>query len=269
MEKLLRLFLSFLLFVFFSCQSKEEKIEQATDYGFSFYQGKPQHMNAFAYAIELDSTNAANWRELSVTYLKRGIPSDWKKYYDKAVLYDAEEWQPWRGYLYLWFYRDYEKAIADFNASDTLTPDFIDAPQGQSVDYWRGVAYLGLEDYKNAIYYFNKNIEAETLQAGEEWVDQKAFLFRGISYYELEDYEQALINFDKVIHYSKDKTADAHYYKALTLQKIGNISAARVHADNALKAFNEGYYNERPYVEEMRQLYIQDLMILTDSLKEK
>jgi tetratricopeptide (TPR) repeat protein len=267
MEKLLRLFLSVFLILFFSCQSKEEKIKEATDYGFSFYQGQPQHMNAFAYAIELDSTNATNWRELSVTYLKRGIPSEWKKYYDKAVYHDAEEWQPWRGYLYLWFYRDYEKAIADFNASDTLTPDFIDAPQGQSVDYWRGVAYLGLEDYNNSIRYFDKHIEAETLQAGEEWVDQKAFLFRGISYYELKEYEQALINFDKVIKYSKDKTADANYYKALTLQKTGDIPAAMTHAEKALNAFNKGYYNQRPYVEEMRQIYIQELMALKDLLK--
>ncbi|MFT5892246.1 MAG: tetratricopeptide (TPR) repeat protein, partial [Dokdonia sp.] len=173
------------------------------------------------------------------------------------------------GYLYLWFYRDYKKAIADFNASDTLTPDFIDAPQGQSVDYWRGVAYLGLEDYKNSIHSLDKHIEAETLQAGEEWVDQKAFLFRGISYYELKEYEQALINFDKVIKYSKDKTADANYYKALTLQKTGSITTAITHADRALNAFNEGYYNERPYVEEMRQIYIQDLILLKNSLKEK
>ena len=58
------------------CQkTTEEKVEEASEFGFHFYQGSPQHMNAFAYAIELDSTNAENWRELSVTYLKRGIPT--------------------------------------------------------------------------------------------------------------------------------------------------------------------------------------------------
>jgi len=268
MEKLLKLSLSLALILGLtsSCKTKEEKAADAAEFGFHFYQGKPQHMNAFAYAIELDSTNASNWRELSVTYLKRGIPHEWKSYYEKAVLNDSVTWQPWRGYLYLWFYRDYEKAIEDFNASDTLTPDFIDAPQGKSVDYWRGVAYLGLKNYKKSIIYFNKNIQQETKNGSEEWVDHKAFLFRGISYYELQDYEQAILNFDKVIKYSKDRTADANYYKALTLKKMNKDTLAKISAKKALDDFNSGYANKRPYVEEMKQIYREDITSLIKSL---
>lgn len=79
MEKSLKLFLSISLILFLcSCQTKDEKVQDAYDIGFRYYQGSKSHMNAFAYALELDSTKAETYRELSVTYLKRGIPHNWK-----------------------------------------------------------------------------------------------------------------------------------------------------------------------------------------------
>ena len=263
MEKLLKLYLSLLLaFIFFGCQTNKEKAAEASEFGFHFYQGDPRHMNAFAYAVELDSTNAENWRELSVTYLKRGIPHEWKKYYDKAVEYDARIWQPWRGYLYLWFYRDYKKAIADFDASDILTPNFIDAPQGHSVDYWRGIAYLGLKNYEKSNWYFEKHIKKETEDFGEDYVDLTAFLYNGISYFEAENYEEALVNFDKQLKHSRNLSADAKYYKAQIFKAKNNIVEAKVMIDSAIEDFNSGYYNNRPYVETLRQIYFEDLEIL-------
>ncbi len=61
---------------------------------------------------------------------------------DQAVACDSSRWIGWRGYLYPYFYRDNKKAIADFDTTNHLTPDFIYAPQGHSVDYWGGHAYL-------------------------------------------------------------------------------------------------------------------------------
>ncbi len=267
MVRLLKYFLNiFLAVIILGCATKEEKVKDASNFGFHFYQGKPQHMNAFAYAIELDSTNATNWRELSVTYLKRGLPHQWKPYYDKAVAHDAETWQPWRGYLYLWFYRDYEKAIADFNASDTLTPGFIDAPQGHSVDFWRGIAYLGLKDYENSIAYFDKHILKETEDAGEEWVELQAFLYRGIAHFENNELEKSLIDFNKLIHYAQNETADGYYYKAQVLKAFDSLPQARENIEIAIEKFKKGYFNNRPYVETLRQIYIEDLTAFKDEL---
>jgi len=260
MEKSLKLYLSILLVsILIGCQTNQEKAEKASKYGFLFYQGNPQHMNAFAYAVELDSTNAENWRELSVTYLKRGIPHEWKKYYDKAVEYDAKTWQPWRGYLYLWFYRDYKKAIVDFDASDTLTPNFIDAPQGHSVDYWRGIAYLGLKNYEKSNWYFEKHIKKETEDFGEDYVDLTAFLYNGIAYFEAENFEDALVNFDKQLKHGRNLSADAKYYKAQILKAENRIVESKAMIDSAIEDFNSGYYNHRPYVETLKQIYPEDL----------
>lgn len=267
MEKLLKYCLStLLLFLIVSCNTKEEKVEEAYRYGFSYYQGTPPHMNAFTYALELDPDKAETWRELSVTYLKRGIPHIWKDYYDEAVRRDSVIWQPWRGYLYLWFYRDYQKAIADFNASDTLTPNFIDAPQGHSVDYWRGIAYLGLKDYQNSLLYFDKYIETEIEESGEDWVEVTTFLYKGIAHYENNEPEKALAVLEKCIQYNSNKTADGKYYKALCLKDLGSIEDAIKVLEDAISDYKIGYYNERPYVEDIRQIYLEDLEILQQEL---
>ena len=268
-----KLFLSIIAFVvLLSCKTEPKKtnaelLEEVYEYGFLHYQGSPRHMNAFAYALELDSTKAETYRELSVTYLKRGIPHNWKDWYDGAVKYDPKTWQPWRGYLYLWFYRDYEKAIADFNASDTLT-EHIDYPQGHSVNFWRGIAYLGLKDYENSISYWDKHIQKETEDSGEDWVELEAFLYRGIAYHESGDNKKAMENFEKVTHYFK-QSADAKYYQALILKDERNKKKALSLIEDALSDFEKGFYNNRPYVETLRQIYLEDLLELKESILQR
>ncbi len=227
-------------------------------------QGTPKSMTMLDSILKLDPTNAAAWREISIPYLKRGMPLQWKPLIDKAVKLDASIWQPMRGYLYLWFYRDYKNAIADFNASDTLTP-YIDYLQGHSVDFWRGVAYLGLNDYKNSIAYWDKHIIKETEDSGEDWVELEAFLYRGIAYYESGDQEKALEDFDKAITYFK-QTADAKYYKAKILYAAGNTNKALSLTEEAIDDFKKEFYNNRPYVETLRQIYLSDLEALQSEI---
>lgn len=229
-------------------------------------QGTSKSMTMLDSILKLDPTNAAAWREISIPYLKRGMPLEWKPLIDKAVEYNAETWQPMRGYLYLYFYRDYKKAIADFDASDTLT-EYIDYPQGHSVDFWRGIAYLGQKDYQNSIAYWNKHITKETEDSGEDWVELEAFLYRGIAYYESGNSEKALENFDKVIAYFK-QSADAKYYKALILKEIGKTDEAISLVNDAIVDFKAEFYNNRDYVEALRQIYLSDLEELKIALSQ-
>lgn len=273
MEKLLKYCLSFLLLISLSCKnenlnegsSEDSKLiakdiwdTENSKHGFNgSFQGTPKAMTLLDNIIALDSTNADALREISVPFLKRGMPLEWKPKFDKAVEHDPATWVPWRGYLYLWFYRDYEKAIADFNASDSLTP-YLDYPQGHSVDFWRGIAYLGAKDYENSIVYWDKHITRETEDSGEDWVELEAFLYRGIAYYESDNIEKANENFDKVIQYFTN-SADAKYYKAQLLRSEGDKKAALNMIEDAIVDFNNGYYNNRAYVETLRQIYLEDL----------
>tara|TARA_R100001015_G_C4614906_1_gene170831 strand:+ start:654 stop:1439 length:786 start_codon:yes stop_codon:yes gene_type:complete len=231
----------------------EERFKDATFY----MQGSVAFQNGIAEAVSIDPTFEPGVYELSVADLKRGLPNEWLPQYNKAVVLNPEQRIPWRGYLYLWFYRDYEKAIADFNSSDTITP-YLDYPQGHSVDYWRGIAYLGAKDYDNSVAYWDKHITKETEDSGEDWVELEAFLYRGIAYYESDNKEKANENFDKVIQYFTN-SADAKYYKAKLLLNEGHKKAALNMIEDAIVDFNNGYYNNRAYVETLRQIYLLDL----------
>lgn len=275
MEKSLKLYLSLLcLFVVFSCKKenhlnateKRALAKETYNKAIQFRQGSTPFQNGIAEAVTIDSTYEQAVYELSVAHLKRGMPHEWLPQYNKAVKLDPATRIPWRGYLYLWFYRDYKRAIADFDASDILTPDFIDAPQGHSVDYWRGIAYLGLNNYEKSNWYFEKHIAKETEEFGEDYVDVTAFLYNGISYFEAENYEKANANFSKQLEYSRNLSADAKYYKAQILKAQNKKEEALKTINDAILDYENGYNNKRAYVETLRQLYYEDLLNLKDSI---
>jgi len=273
MEQLLKYCLSaILLFCLFSCEERAEDLTPAErrtlsqkifNEGSFLPQGSPESMSRIERAIAADSTNCDAVRELSVAMLKRGLIDDWKPTFDRAIACNPKIWTPWRGYLYLQFYRDYDKAIADFDASDTLTPDFIDAPQGQSVDYWRGIAYLGKKNYIKSIEYFSKYIDATTRETGEDWAEPTAFLYKAIANFESGNLEESELAIDKFLFYNKDKTAEGHYYKARIALKNDDCTTAKTRLDLAYINYKEDNLFRHPYTEVLRQLYIQDL----DALK--
>ncbi|CAI8281016.1 MAG: Uncharacterised protein [Bacteroidetes bacterium MED-G17] len=271
MEKSLNLLLSFLFI--FSCaepqMNKIEKIELAkmkwkvmenqTKHDGHQTQGSSHIMNLLEDIIALDPNHCDALRERSVPYLKRGIPHIWKEYMDQAVTCDSSRWIGWRGHHYLYFYRDYRKAIADFNATDRLTPNFIDAPRGHSVDYWRGHAYLGLKDFKNTIYYYLKHIEKVTIDFGEEWVEPNAFLNLGVAYLESNQYDNATEQLKKALKYFNNQSADTKYYWAILEESLGNNKKALIWIDQAIDDFLAGHYQKKNYNEEIGQIYLEEL----------
>lgn len=275
MERSQKYFLKLVLLVFMiacnSTKTKEEKeaiskkiMRSSVVHNF---QGLPKSMTAIEKAIKLDPKNADAWRELSVPYLKRGMPTQWKPLFDKAVALNPKEWQGWRGYLYLYFYRNYKNAIIDFDATDALTPNFDDHPQGQSVNYMRGVAYLGLKDYTKSKMYFDTYIRDQTKTYGEDYADVTAFLYRGIIAYTKQDITTAKQDFFKVLKYSANHYADAHYYIAKCFLEEGNKDKSNFHIQEAVKDFNAGYFHTRDYIEVLHQIYIQDLNEVINQLE--
>ena len=187
---------------------------------------------------------------------------------DQAVTCDSSRWIGWRGYLYLYFYRDYQKAIADFDATDSLTPSFIDAPQGHSVDYWRGHAYLGAKNYEKSIYYYQKHIAHVTQKFGEDWLEPDAFLNLATAYYENNALDSMPYYLDKALRYYQDKSADTKYYYALYHKSKGDTLKALTHLKNGVNDFYAGYFKRRPnYNEEIRQIYVEELIALEQKLK--
>ncbi|MAU14887.1 MAG: hypothetical protein CMH46_05030 [Muricauda sp.] len=239
----------------------EQVFKEALQYG----QGTPECMRLIEKATLIDTTYAEAIRELSVAYLKRGMPHKWKPLFDRAVYHDPKTWLMARGVIYLKVYRDYNKAIEDLDAADKLTPDFVDYVAGHSIDFWKGMTYLGLNDYENCIAFYNKHINKETEETGEDWVEIEAFLYRGIAHYESGNALEARKNFEKILFYTQN-SADAKYYLSKILKDNGAIDSARTYINQAKEDYQAGYYNQRNYVEALRQIYWDDLVELEKSL---
>ena len=284
MERYSKCFLNTVLFLliiaFFSCEENEYNYYDAnfdqqekeyyserliTGRGW-YYQGTPSEQLVFDEARKLDPTNASAHRELGVPYLKRGFAAEFYEHYDNAIKHDALNWQGWRAYLYLYFYRDYDRAIADCDAMDILTPDFVDFPQATSVDYMRGVCYMQKENYNKALSYFDKHIEFEKRETGIEYMESIAFLQKAFCHYKMKDMDQAISSIDVGLSINPN-SADLNYWKALYLFE-SDPKQSMTYLEKSEELFSKGNYNKRPYVEEFNQIYRIDIEALGKKIGE-
>lgn len=260
-----------LFLVFFSCNQRADfyKKELTTieaklaathvmNGSHRYYQGSVPEQILLDKALELDPENADAWRERGIAYLKRGFAAEYFPYYKKAVEVDPLAWQGWRGYIYLYFYRDYERALADFNATDILTPDVVDYPQSTSVDFMRAICYLKLEENDKAIAYLDQHIEEELSTVELKYVDTKSFLFRGIAFHRNGQYEKAINNYKRALEHASENS-DLWYWLAKTNVAAGDFTAARAAIEKADSQFKKGYFNKRNYVAEFFQIYQPDI----------
>ncbi|MHA7057428.1 tetratricopeptide repeat protein [Aquimarina sp. M1] len=224
----------------------------------SYYQGSAEEQFLIQEAKHLDSTFSDIYREMGASRVKRGINTEAMKKYKKAVALDPESWQGYRGYLYLYFYRDYDNAIRDFDELDTLTPNFVDYPQSENIDFMRGVAYMMKKEYLKSQAYFEKFFEHESKSGDIAYVESRAFMYYGITYFETGDFDKALEKFDLGIKHNKN--ADLFYWKAKTLMKLkGSSLKIKAMLEKSKQLLAQGYNSRRPYVEEFYQTYIEDI----------
>ncbi|WP_420576762.1 tetratricopeptide repeat protein [Ekhidna sp.] len=263
-------FLSALIIAFTSCEQREwykKELSEELKKQYSpqvragrvySYQGSVPEQFQLKEAMMLDSTDADLWREFGTARVKRGILDEMYYYYNEAVKRKPEKWAGFRGYLYLYFYRDYERAIADFNLGDEANGQ-VDYSQGQSHDYMRGICYYGMKDYTTAINFLDRYINKVVEEEGESWVDVYAILYKGLSLLQLERFDEAIIEFDRVLKYYPN-LSDCFYHKARIYIARGQFDLALKELDIAEEYFKKGYFHQRPYVEVLEQIYLQDIV---------
>lgn len=263
----------FILLLLGSCQPKpalyEKEIAEADYPALSeqlmggrhfYYQGAVGHTLVMQEAMRYDPSSPIPHRELGAPTVKRGMAKDFYRHYQNAVTRDPVEWQGWRGYLYLYFYRDYERALADFQALDTLTPNFVDYPQATSVLFMSGICYLQMGQYEEAIRFFDLHIAEELKTVEESYIGTETFLFKGIARAKLEDWAGAKATFERGLRNAEGKSADLWFWLSQAAAELGDTTQAREALENALLQFDQGYYHDRPYVEEFYQTYREQLV---------
>ena len=224
----------------------------------NYYQGSVGEQMLLEEAAIHNNEHPEVWREKGIPYLKRGIASGYFPNYGKCVYYDSLGWQGWRGYCTLYFYRDYGRALTDFNELDILTPNFIDHPQGTSIDYMRGICYFGLGQYQKSLDFMDKHLASESKGVGYEYVYPVTFILKGLAHKKLGDLDKAQAAFELGIA-NNEQNADLEYQLAKLFHEKGATQKALKWLKKSRESFQEGYFNSRNYVEEFQQVYLADI----------
>lgn len=241
-----------IFFLFFS--DKEKRYDFASN-----LQGNYLSQSMFEILKFQNPQNDEIYFEQSVPYNKRGDHERGFELLDKAVEYNPRVYLGYRGYMKLRFIRDFEGAIKDFNKLDKLTPNVIDTPWGEDIDFLRGEAYYGLGNYEKAIVHFNQSIENQ----GEDWAEIQSYVYLGNSELQLENFEKAINSYKRGLMQSKF-VCEAHFGLAKAYKEIGEIEKAKEHILKAEKHYR--YKRNDPYNEFLNEIYKTDIVTLKNDL---
>ncbi|MHC9089904.1 tetratricopeptide repeat protein [Tenacibaculum sp. IMCC1] len=213
-------------------------------------------------AIEYDKENSDAWKERSVAYNKAGDFEKGFEYLNKAVNLDPKLHLGYRGWIRLRKMRDFDKALEDFDRLDSLTPNFVDAPWGEDIDFLRGECYFGKKHYQKAIETFNRSIKNQK----EDWADVHSFVYLGLSEYELGNYKKSIIEFKRSLKQSEN-IPESYFGMAKAYQKLGLFEKAK---ESILKAeSNIHYKRDDVYNEFLNEIYISEIIEFKQQLYKK
>ncbi len=198
--------------------------------------------------------NAELFHMISVQNTKNGNYSIAISNLDSAAYYNKKSYG-YYGWVMLYYYRDYNRAISYLNIYDSLTPYFSDYPMGESLDYLKGLAYLNLNSYHEAINYFNKYIKEVSTKNDEKWVDYSAYYYKGICYEKLLDKKSALKNYKLAIKHNS-KFVEALFHKNLHEK---NEKKRKRNFLKVIKLIEQGYAKSDVYMEIFYPVYIQEV----------
>lgn len=135
---------------------------------------------------------------------------------DNAVEYDADRYQPYRGFIKCIFAKTYHEAIIDFKESIEKWGDHY--VMDHTYSFYIGLSYLQLNEFDKAEIYFENTITEQEEESEEaHYLD---LFYYAITKYELEKYKEAILYFDKALE-QYPQFSEVIYYKALSLRELG------------------------------------------------
>lgn len=152
----------------------------------------------------------------------------WVKYINKAVDYAPKRYLAYRGFCKAIFIKDYEGALLDFEAIQRLKPKEAVYEMDHSAEFYRSICYLELGQLDSARFFMQKSIKWQLDTRSAEWTHYNDFFYMGVIYYELNDMSKAQYYVDASLK-NYAQFPDAHYYKALILNKLGKNGEALEH----------------------------------------
>lgn len=208
-------------------QTKQERIlEKYLKNGAYKYhytqQGWQDHIDE---ALKEDSTIALLWQNKALPYWKMKKYEQAVNCYDKAVLYDRQNYLGRRGYLKCIFQKDYKAAIVDMEMAEK---EFGYGYQNDhSYQFYIALCYLQLNDFVQAEEVLQKDFDRTVKKHGASWTHYLDLFYLGIIGYERRNYDRAILLFDQALA-KYPEFSDAKYYKGLCLLQRGDTGKAEL-----------------------------------------
>ena len=177
---------------------------------------------------------------------------------EKTLNLNPEEGSAYYGWVLLYYYRDYERALSILEQHDAYTPEFSDAPMGEDIHYLKGLCQMQLQHYQKAIDEFNIYIKNLVVTHGEDFVDVYTFVQKGRCLTQLGKLNEAISSFKKAIYYHENST-EAYYFMGLTQIKMDKTNEACANFNIALNLIKKGYKSSDTYVEFFHEIYAQQI----------
>ncbi len=224
------------------------------------YFGKNDKGNALIeYALsKRDTITDEDYHEWSVQNTKNGNYAIAIDKLEKAMQINPKEVSAYYGWVLLYYYRDYTKALAILEQCDAYTPNFSDAPMGEDIHYLKGLCHMQLQHYQKAVIEFNIYIHNLATTHGEDFVDVYTFVQKGRCLTELGQLKEAINSYKKAIKYYENCT-EAYYFMGLAQLEMDKKDSACCNFNTALEMIKKGQKSSDTYVEYFHEIYLQQI----------
>jgi len=236
----------------------EKKIRQEAIIKESLENGAWKHMmfskqwqDEIDAGLKKDSTVAYLWQQKAMPLFKLRKYEIGMPFIDKAVLHDAQRWQPYRAFIKCIFAKTYKDAIIDFE--DCIEKYGNGYEMDHTYSFYIGLCYLQLNEYIKAEKLFKEYID-DIFNNRQGLEHPTALFYYGISKYEQERWQDAIFEFDRTLKIYPN-FSDVKFYKAMCLIRLEKMDEANILLEEGKKDAESGFtinedntiYEKYPY----------------------
>lgn len=208
--------------------------------------------------LKIDSTIAYLWQQKAMPYFKARKYEVGMTFLDKAVQYNPERWQPYRGFMKCIFSKSYKDAIIDLeDCKKKFGNGYV---MDHTYDFYIALSYLQLNEYAKAETILQKCVD-EMYKNRQQLEHHTAYFYLGIAKYELKKFTEAIIIFDKALKIYPN-FSDVKFYKAVCLSLLMKKDEATDLFKEVREDFKLGYkLNEDNVIYELYPYQLQGYFV--------
>ena len=193
--------------------------------------------NCLDNGLAKDSTIAYLWQQKAMPYFKARKYEIGMPFLDKAVKYNAERWQPYRGFMKCIFSKSYKDAIEDLeDCKKKFGNGYV---MDHTYDFYIAISYLQLNEFEKAEKILQNYVD-EIYKDRDKLEHPTAYFYLGISKFELKKFDEAIAIFDKALKIYPN-FSDAKFYKAICLVRKEKFEEAKVLLKESEEDYKIGY----------------------------